>query len=133
MVQTDGLRGGLLRESLAAAMRQRAGETPAGGAVDPSRAFDALVEQITRGVADGGRTARADGGGLVDLVREGLGTVQSELAATDRLPEQLVSGQVESFEELAAQVKRADLTFRFSLEIRNRLVDAYREVMRMTV
>ena len=34
---------------------------------------------------------------------------------------------------LAIQLKRADLSFRFALEIRNKLIDAYREVMRMNV
>ena len=35
--------------------------------------------------------------------------------------------------EIAARVKRADLSFKFAMEIRNKLIDAYREVMRMQV
>ena len=49
------------------------------------------------------------------------------------LPEDVVSGKVTDFHEIAAQIKTADLSFKLALEIRNKLVDAYREVMRMNV
>jgi flagellar hook-basal body complex protein FliE len=132
MVETNGLRGNLLRESLEAAARAQLGSVSRVGG-NPSQAFDQLVKQITEGVESANAVDGPRGSSLADLVREGLGSVQGELRAAEELPEQVVSGQVKSFEELAAQVKRADLTFRFTLEIRNRLVDAYREVMRMTV
>ncbi len=64
---------------------------------------------------------------------EGLGGVNREIQKADSLAEDLVSGKVENFHEVAASIKRADLSFKFALEIRNRLVESYREVMRMNV
>ena len=49
------------------------------------------------------------------------------------MPEEVVTGRVDEFHELAARLKQADLTFKFALEVRNKLIDAYREVMRMSV
>jgi flagellar hook-basal body complex protein FliE len=45
----------------------------------------------------------------------------------------VIAGRIDSAHEVAARIKRADLTMKFSMEIRNRLIDAYREVMRMSV
>jgi flagellar hook-basal body complex protein FliE len=34
---------------------------------------------------------------------------------------------------VAARLKESELSLRFSLEVRNKLIDAYREIMRMSV
>ncbi|MHC4263228.1 MAG: flagellar hook-basal body complex protein FliE [Planctomycetota bacterium] len=132
MVQTHGMRGGLLRESLEAAARSRLNAIQPQG-IEPSKAFEKLVGDLVSSVEGTTAADKAGGSDLASLLRDGLSAVQQETKAAENLDEQLIQGQVKSFEELATQLKRTDLTFRFSLEIRNRLVDAYREVMRMTV
>lgn len=62
-----------------------------------------------------------------------LQQVNQEVRASDRLTEQVLTGQVTDFAQAAAQLKQSDLAFRFALEVRNKFVDAYREVMRMSV
>jgi len=47
--------------------------------------------------------------------------------------DQVLSGQVSDFHEAASKLKEAELGLRFALEVRNKFVDAYREVMRMSV
>jgi flagellar hook-basal body complex protein FliE len=161
MVDSVGPRSSsLLRAGLSSARQQVQGQS--GGLPDPAQTFDRLVAEITGGgqqaLAQSGlqqaqaalptalgsaRTGSAGTGPvgagsapsspLAEMLREGFSAVQREVAAADELGTKFVRGEVASFEELAAQVKRADLTLRFSLEIRNQLVDAYREVMRMSV
>lgn len=65
--------------------------------------------------------------------QEGLKGVNEELRATEKLPEDLLNGKIEDFHEVAVQLRKADLGFKFALEIRNKLLDSYREVMRMHV
>jgi flagellar hook-basal body complex protein FliE len=60
-------------------------------------------------------------------------TIDKELKGADSITADLLAGRIDSPHEVAARVRRADLTLKFSLEIRNRLIDAYREVMRMSV
>jgi len=64
---------------------------------------------------------------------EGLKSIDADVKKADQLAEQLVSGQISDFHEVAAQIKQSDLSFKFALQVRNKLVDAYREVMRMSV
>ncbi len=68
-----------------------------------------------------------------DMMSRALGKIDAPLQAAESLPVDVLQGRVTSPAEIAATIKRADLTFRYSLEIRNRLLDAYREVMRMGV
>jgi flagellar hook-basal body complex protein FliE len=68
-----------------------------------------------------------------DALRDAVKSVDAELQSTQRLPLELVAGEVTDFHTVAAQIKRAELTFKFALEVRNKLIDAYRETMRMSV
>jgi flagellar hook-basal body complex protein FliE len=51
----------------------------------------------------------------------------------DQALQQLVTGQTENVHDVVMSVVKADMSFRFILELRNRLTDAYQEVMRMQV
>ena len=64
---------------------------------------------------------------------QGLKRLDAEVKQADELAQKLITGEVESFHEVAAQIKQSDLSFKFALQVRNKLVDAYREVMRMGV
>jgi flagellar hook-basal body complex protein FliE len=72
-------------------------------------------------------------GQLSDAVRGAVRAVDAELQGAQRLPMDLLAGEVTDFHAVAAQIKRAELTFKFALEVRNKLIEAYRETMRMSV
>jgi flagellar hook-basal body complex protein FliE len=72
-------------------------------------------------------------GSLTQILGEGLRAANASVASVDRLPADLVSGAIHDFHELPGRLKQAELTFKFSMEVRNKLIDAYREVMRMGV
>lgn len=117
----------------------RRGAGPNGGGDALSEAFDrasARFEDQFTGVADQGvqgaesSVALESGqGSAIDALR----AVDSEVKGADSVTEDLLAGRIDSPHEVAARLRRADLTLRYSLEIRNRLVDAYREIMRMSV
>jgi len=149
----DRIGGGesLWREAILAAQKELARD--AGGVArearalhDAARAFadrvDAAGPSATRpgaprlpaaGTAPIDRPLPAAGTGLGELASEGLRDVAGGLREVDQLPRAMVAGEVSGFQELAVRVKSADLSFRFALEVRNKLIDAYREVMRMSV
>jgi flagellar hook-basal body complex protein FliE len=64
---------------------------------------------------------------------QGLHDVDAQVKLGDQLAQQVIEGKVSDFAEVAAQLKQSDLAFKFALEVRNKFVDAYREVMRMNV
>ena len=71
--------------------------------------------------------------GFAEKLHDGLRAVNDDIRSAEKLPEDLIAGRVDAFHEVAAQIKRADLSFKFAMEVRNKLIDAYREVMRMHV
>lgn len=79
-----------------------------------------------------GQAAPADKGFGINL-SESLRAVDGQVRAADELPMAMVTGEISDFHQVAAQIKNAELTFRFALEVRNKLIDAYRETMRMSV
>ena len=59
-------------------------------------------------------------------------TDQQQIQAQDGV-RQLVTGQAESIHDVVLTTSLADLAFRLMMEIRNRLISSYQEVMRMQV
>lgn len=66
-------------------------------------------------------------------ISESIKNVDAQVKSADRLVEGLVTGEVKNFHEVAAALKQSELALKFSLEVRNKFVDAYREIMRMSV
>lgn len=115
--------GGLQREALLAALRKQAAQT--------NSVQDAASElSQTVGSPD---TKGAKGPDFTGALKDGLKAVNAEIQTAERLPEDVAMGKVDDFHEIAARIKRADLSFKFAMEVRNKLIDAYREVMRMPV
>lgn len=77
-----------------------------------------------------GDPTRAD---FTSTLVDGIKEVDGHVRRADSLVEGLVTGKVQDFHEVAAALKESELAFKFSLEVRNKFLDAYREVMRMTV
>lgn len=71
--------------------------------------------------------------GFADALVEGMRATGQELARVERLPVDVLTGKAGDFHEVAALLKQSELTFKFALEVRNKLIDAYRETMRMSV
>ena len=51
----------------------------------------------------------------------------------DAALKQLVMGETDNVHNVVMSVVQADVSFRFMLELRNRLTEAYQEIMRMQV
>ena len=85
------------------------------------------------------------GGGTAEKVSQGsegrfgemlqnLLSKTSELQAeADAAVQELAAGGETSVNEVLTSVARADLSFKLALEVRNKLMDAYQEVMRTQV
>src|SRR5262245_21838607 len=67
------------------------------------------------------------------MLATGVERLDRQVNSAESLPIDLLTGKVDDFHEIAVQLKNAELSFKFAMEIRNKLIDAYREVMRMSV
>lgn len=86
---------------------KRAGGVPT-SAVPKGESFGDVLETMLRDTAD----------------------VQLE---AEKATEGLVRGETENVHDVMLAMAKADVSFRMMLEVRNKLVDAYQEVMRMQV
>ncbi len=78
-------------------------------------------------------TEAAEKSGFSSALGKGLESLEAGSGDSDKLINDVVTGRVTDFHEVAMRLKESELSFRFSMEVRNKFVDAYREVMRMSV
>lgn len=87
---------------------------------------------------DGGGTPRVDGAtgapadfaGALSSAISGLNTT---MVGSERLSEAIASGQIEDPTSALVEIEKADLAFQTAMQVRNKLVDGWQEVSRMTV
>ena len=73
------------------------------------------------------------GGDFKEMLEGYLKEVNTLQHKADQAVNDLATGKTENLHELIAAVNEADLSFRLMMEMRNKLVDAYKEIMRMQV
>jgi len=78
--------------------------------------------------------AKSPGGvdkGFGDFLKEALGEVNKMQIDAEHAVEDLASGRTEDISRVMLAVAKADLAFETMMQIRNKLLDAYQEMMRM--
>jgi len=84
-------------------------------------------------LATGPRTSAAQGLDFEHALTAGVEHLDRQVQAAESMPVDLLTGKIHDFHEIAVQLKSAELSFKYAMEIRNKLIDAYREIMRMSV
>ena len=79
-----------------------------------------------------GAESKAASDAFTEAVRAEVGSVDKAIHEAGEMHLDALEGNLD-FHEVAAKIKRAELSFGFALQVRNKLIDAYREVMRMSV
>ena len=93
--------------------------------------LEGLGASKSKGVSEG-----APGDGIApfkDLLESSLRRVNEMQEAASQAKIDIATGGTENMGEAMASIKKAELAFQQLMEIRNKLVDAYQEVMRMQV
>lgn len=80
----------------------------------------------------GAAPEEAASSGFTEMLKQGIEEVDGAVKSAERVHLDVVQGKLD-FHEVAAQLKQSELTFDFAMQIRNKLIDSYREVMRMSV
>ena len=75
----------------------------------------------------------AAGGSFMRVIEDLLQKANSQDAQAHQAVEDLATGKTDELHNVMLTVAKADLSFRLVLEMRNRLAEAYQEVMRMQV
>ena len=82
------------------------------------------------GPYQGDRKTRTGSPGFGDVIKQAIKRVSDMQIEADQSVEQLLKGETGIHETMIAGQK-ADISLRLLLQVRNKVMDAYREVMRM--
>ncbi|MFK7818279.1 MAG: flagellar hook-basal body complex protein FliE [Planctomycetaceae bacterium] len=77
--------------------------------------------------------SEASGASFAKLLGEMVNEASAQHQQADTSVKQLMSGETDNLHEVVLDAARADMSFRLLVEIRNKLMDAYQEIMRMQV
>lgn len=81
------------------------------------------IDQINTGGA--GKTKKAN------LFEDILAQANMDQKSSDQAVKDLVAGKSDSVQEVVMSVAKAEMSFQMFMEIRNKLIDSYNELMRM--
>jgi flagellar hook-basal body complex protein FliE len=72
-------------------------------------------------------------GSFVQTLKEAVDSVNAQQVRADELAARFTAGQVENVHDAMISMEKAALSFKFMVEVRNKLLEGYQEVMRMQV
>ncbi len=71
--------------------------------------------------------------GFGDVLKESLNEVNKMQLDADKSIEDLATGRSKNIHETMISMSKADIAFRMTMQVRNKVMEAYQEVMRMSV
>ena len=77
--------------------------------------------------------AEEEGASFADTLSESLGKVNDLQKKADKAIEDFATGKTRNIHETMIAVNKADIAFRLTMQVRNKIVEAYQEVMRTQV
>jgi len=81
-----------------------------------------------------GKTSAGEGGnGFVEFLEKAVDGVNQAQLESDRAIAQLNTGQAKNLHEVMIAMEEADISMRLMVQMRNKVVEAYQEIMRMQV
>ncbi len=110
--------GGLARSAIAAALERK------------SSGLQEMQQRIAQ--LRGEQSQESQRPAFSQALKEGIQKADSAVAVVNELPQRIVKGEVD-LHEAAAQIQMSKISFEFTMELRNKFIDAYREIMRMSV
>ena len=83
--------------------------------------------------AIGGVESGAKGASFGDVLKQSLAEVNHLQEKSDAAITALASGEKASLHDTMIAMEQADVSFRLMMQVRNKIVEAYQEIMRMQV
>ena len=80
-----------------------------------------------------GKTQKAGGGSFSDILKDSIEKVGQLEKEANEQTEKLASAGTQDVHNTMIAVSKADLSFQLMMQIRNKIIDAYQEIMRIQV
>lgn len=110
--------------------------------ISGSRAFDlSRITSDLRAISDAagrGGAGKVDSGGdskggFLEMLKDGLKEANTSMKVSDKASMDLASGRSDNIHETMLAAAKAELAFNMMVQLRNKGIEAYQEVIRMQV
>lgn len=78
-------------------------------------------------------TASATNGSFSDMVTKGISSVNEQLMTSQADLQALATGDVQNLHQIMMRLEESRLSFQLMVQVRNRLLESYQEVMKMQI
>jgi len=99
--------------------------------LNPSNLVSPISPNI--GGAGGASSATGAGGSFSSVVRDAVESLDQTQKASAQEIAKAVTGESPDLHRTIIALQTADLSFQFALQVRNKVINAYEEIMRMQV
>jgi len=92
------------------------------------------IKSVSNGifpVSDPAKIQADKGNGFMDTLKSYYNQVDQEIKSVEQKTEEFAVGKHHSLHEIMIATEKAGLSFRLLLQVRNKLLEAYQEIMRM--
>ena len=94
---------------------------------------DVVLKPIDNKTDSQGGQRRVKGDSFDEILKKSLDEVNKLQNKADKSIEAIASGKMENIQDAVMAIEKADVSLKLLTEIRNKAIDAYKEIMRMQV
>jgi len=99
--------------------------------VDPVGFLPPLTEIAGLQAADAGNNVGTSD--FASWLAKEIGSVNDKITGSDQLLQKLATGQVDNLHQVMIALDEAKMSFQMLVQVRNKLLEAYQDVIRMSV
>ena len=89
------------------------------------------VKNLTQVVNDADQVRQGTGSGFKEVLKGAVSQVNKNLFEAQKMSEQLAAGEPVDVAQTMIAISKADMSFKLMVQVRNRAISAYEEIMRM--
>lgn len=105
-----------------------------GRTTSETRAADfAVPKPATPTVSPNEANGTIDGGSFKDVLRDAITETNALQKESDAKVQELATGKTTNIPEVMTAVEKADIALRLMTQVRNKIIEAYQDVMKMQV
>ena len=90
-------------------------------------------EQMNLRQPNVGPGSEVKGGGFFDALQKSMEAVNTDQVQADHSIKELIAGRNKNIHETMLAIQKADLSLKTMMQVRNKILEAYKEIMRMQV
>ena len=78
-------------------------------------------------------SAKVEGSSFGDILKKSIGEVNDMQKAGEKAMEDMATGQVKDLHQAAIAIDKAEMSMKLMLEVRNKAINAYKEILRTQI